>query len=88
MNQLEKLKAELELEISQNPIEKDEFLRWKDLKVTRRLYLELTKELMEEREAHIGVSSFDPNEIALRLAQKESVCEMLQTFLDWNPSEE
>lgn len=87
MNQLELLKANLELELSQIPIDKDEFHRWKDLKVTRRFMLEMQIELMEERETVIGQCDFNTNEIALRTAQKEAYCEIMQSVIEWNPSE-
>lgn len=84
MNRLD----EIDFALKSNVIDKDALARWKDNVVTKRFLLEIEKDLLETREAAIGLSGFDCQKIALRSVQKDAHCEVLEMVLQWNPTKE
>ncbi len=79
--------TQLRHELSNIAIEKDDFARWKDAKVTRAFLLHFAIQIMEEADSQIGMCEFDLNKIAIQTVRKEARLDAFNDVLEWNPSE-
>lgn len=77
---------EIEKELINISVTKDQFAIWKDNDVTRRFLLEIEKDLLETQAQTIISSSIES--IAINEIKRSEHAETLEEILDWNPTNE
>jgi len=75
---------EVEKELVNISVTKDQFAMWKDNDVTRRFLLEVEKDLLETQQRTTMSASIES--IAIYEIKRSEHAETLEAILDWNPT--
>ena len=83
---LEQLILETKDRQSKRAISPEEYSRWRNSEVTKRLFEDLELVVIDSYQDYLSNHSYSPNEILTLVGLRDGAAQMVERVIDWSPS--